>query len=145
MCLYFPSFTLFLLYYYQYECLFSAPGLSLDDQITLPYPVVIGFEYLLESIPMETEAFLDATVEAVVNGKLDEIEAGIDAQIDEIKADETLSPEEKNEMIAQLNQTILLIEEVRVVSVSVSFCFICSCHVYCCCNRIHKACVLCSV
>jgi hypothetical protein len=94
----------------------SGPGLALDDQITLPYPVVLGFEYLLENLPVETEAFLDATVEALVNDKLLAAEADIDAQIEAINANEDLTQDEKDAMISELNQAKGLIEQVRVVS-----------------------------
>ena len=64
---------------------------------------------------METEAFLDATIEAKLNEKLYEIEAGIDAQIAAIEASEDYTQEEKDAMIAELNQAKELVEAVRVV------------------------------
>mmetsp|Transcript_9558 Transcript_9558/g.17942 ORF Transcript_9558/g.17942 Transcript_9558/m.17942 type:complete len:704 (-) Transcript_9558:163-2274(-) len=91
----------------------TAPGLSVDDEITLPYPVVLGFEYLLENLPVATEAFLDATVEAMVNDKLLAAEAEIDAQIDAVNANPDLTQEEKDAMIGELNQAKGLIEQVR--------------------------------
>jgi hypothetical protein len=51
--------------YYIFDPVNSGYGLTEDDNITLPYPAVIGFEYLLNEIPPEineadTEALLGA-------------------------------------------------------------------------------------
>ena len=37
--------------YYVFDPENTDPGLSLSDKITLPYPTVIGFEYLISTIP----------------------------------------------------------------------------------------------
>lgn len=37
--------------YYLFDEEQSNPGLSLSDKILLPYPTVIGFEYLISQIP----------------------------------------------------------------------------------------------
>jgi hypothetical protein len=91
------------------------PGLSVDDQITLPYPVVLGFNYLLASLPMETEAFLDATLEAMVNEKLQAAEDELDAQIAAVEGSDA-THEEKEAMVAELEKAKALVERVRVVS-----------------------------
>lgn len=95
-------------------CTPPGPGLALDDQVTLPYPVVLGFEYLLSTLPAEKEDFLDATLQAVVNQKLNAAEAEIDTQIAAVEASD-LPQEEKDAMIAELNQAKALIEQVRAV------------------------------
>ncbi len=41
----------------------SGPGLSDTDQLTLPYPTVLGFEYLLSKIPPEVNEMFDAALE----------------------------------------------------------------------------------
>lgn len=41
----------------------TGPGLTENDQITLPYAVVIGFEYLLQQVPVAASDLLQAAIE----------------------------------------------------------------------------------
>lgn len=66
---------------------------------------------------MEAEAFLDATINAKINDKLYEVEAGIDAQIAAIEADTEMTQEEKDAAIAELNEAKGLVEAIRVVGI----------------------------
>jgi hypothetical protein len=54
-------------YYTQKYYLFNKdetlPGLSEHDNITLPYVTAIGFEYLLNTIPVEADVLLDAALD----------------------------------------------------------------------------------
>ena len=77
--------------------------------------MILGFNYILDMMPAETEAFLDATVESTINEKLQAAEDEIDAQIAAIEASDEYTQEEKDAMIAELNQAKGLIEQVRVV------------------------------
>ncbi len=52
--------------YYIFNQAETGPGLSETDQITLPYAVVIGFEYLLQQIPVAANALLQAAIEVRV-------------------------------------------------------------------------------
>lgn len=48
--------------YYVFDPENTAPGLQETDQLTLPYPTVIGFQYLLGTIPPEDAAKFDYAV-----------------------------------------------------------------------------------
>ena len=49
--------------YYVFDQSKSGPGLTENDEITLPYPSVIGFEYLLDSLPPSINTVLDAKIQ----------------------------------------------------------------------------------
>lgn len=78
--------------------------------------MVLGFEYILKSIPAETEAMLDAGMNQLVDDKLLAVEDGIDQQIAAVLADDSLTDEEKEAQVAELNQTKALVEQVRLVT-----------------------------
>jgi hypothetical protein len=54
--------------FYTFNPVRSGPGLSIDDQITLPYVSVVALDYFLGTIPVSTEEM----VEYLIIGKLDE-------------------------------------------------------------------------
>lgn len=49
--------------YYLFNPDKTGPGLTEDDQITLPYATLIGFEYLLSTIPVEAQELIDASID----------------------------------------------------------------------------------
>ncbi len=55
--------------YYVFNSDLSGSGLTELDNITLPYPTVIGFEYLLDTLPPSVNAVLDYIVEMELSGK----------------------------------------------------------------------------
>ena len=52
--------------YYVFNQETTAPGLSETDNITLSYATALGFQYLLEKIPVEANAFLDGLINATL-------------------------------------------------------------------------------
>ena len=87
--------------YYLFDASRTGAGLSEDDMLTLPYPSVIGFQYLLGEIPEMYKDLLEAGVvakiaaeEAVVVDELDAFYAAIEAQ--------TLPPATKNALLTEL-------------------------------------------
>lgn len=102
--------------FYVFDAARTGAGLSLDDRVTIPYGTVIGFEFLLQEIPEETEQMLDAKLEEVVNGKLAQIEAGIDQKEQEVINDPTINDKVKNATLAELEKMRLLVEVVAYVS-----------------------------
>ena len=48
--------------YYIFNQEETGPGLTEDDQITLPYAVVIGFEFFLQQVPVSASDLLQAAI-----------------------------------------------------------------------------------
>ena len=48
--------------YYVFDPERTDPGLSLQDKITLPYPTVIGFQYLINQIPEGATILLNTLI-----------------------------------------------------------------------------------
>jgi len=48
--------------YYIFNQEETGPGLAEDDQITLPYAVVIGFEFFLQQVPVSASDLLQAAI-----------------------------------------------------------------------------------
>lgn len=94
----------------------SGPGLLDTDNVTLAYPSALGFEYLLQQIPISAQELLDAAVETRIYSKLDAIDSAIDAKIAAVQKNPFLSPEEKNQTLTQLyalENLVLIIREVN--------------------------------
>jgi hypothetical protein len=93
----------------------TAPGLRLDDEITIPYATAISFETLLSSIPADKQQMLDGVVE----GKLNTLVIGIEMQIDAKEAEinnSTMTQEEKDAALTQLEELrglLLVVQDVR--------------------------------
>ena len=101
--------------FYVFNKAASGPGLLDTDNVTLAYPSALGFEYLLQQIPISAQTLLDAAVASIVNSKLDSIDAAIDAKIAAVKKNPRLTPEEKNQTLAQLyalEELVLIVREV---------------------------------
>lgn len=49
--------------YYLFDAEETGAGLTENDQLTLPYATLIGFEYLLSTIPVEDQELIDATID----------------------------------------------------------------------------------
>ena len=64
--------------FYVYSTERSAPGVSPDDNVTLGYPSALGFEYLLQEIPVSAQELLDAALTSKINSKLDTFSAQTD-------------------------------------------------------------------
>lgn len=52
--------------YYLFNQEETGPGLTQSDQITLPYAVVVGFEFLLQQVPVTAQELLQAALEVCV-------------------------------------------------------------------------------
>ena len=52
--------------YYLFNQQETGAGLSQDDQITIPYACVVGFEYLLAGIPVAASDLLDVALEVII-------------------------------------------------------------------------------
>lgn len=92
----------------------TGAGLFLDDKITMTYPTALGFQYLLQEIPEETDAALDAALEEKIDSKLFEIEETIQDREEAIINNPVMSDERKNESLAELERLKALVETVRV-------------------------------
>lgn len=68
--------------YYIFNEAETAPGLSKDDDITLPYPTVIAFQYLLGQVTDAQEQILDQ----IIDGKLQAKEQALEGSIQMIYA-----------------------------------------------------------
>jgi len=87
--------------YYVFDPENTDPGLSLSDKITLPYPSVIGFEYLISTIPEFATQAVDVLVDQKIHAKYDAIEKNLT----QYYIDAGNNTPEKNLIIA-LNNTI---------------------------------------
>ncbi|KAJ1438553.1 CD36 family-domain-containing protein [Ochromonadaceae sp. CCMP2298] len=68
--------------YYLWDDSRMGAGLSREDDLMLPYATVIGFEYLLGSIPLSADVLLDA----LVDDKLKAVETQIEAELSSLYA-----------------------------------------------------------
>ena len=93
----------------------TGPGLSIDDQLTIPYVSALGFEYLLQQIPIEVEDMLDAAVTTIIDTKLEEIEDTIEAREQAVIDNPFMPEEQKNATLETLAALDALVEVVRVV------------------------------
>eukprot|EP00602_Paraphysomonas_sp_CaronLab_P010932 CAMPEP_0185018268 /NCGR_PEP_ID=MMETSP1103-20130426/1045_1 /TAXON_ID=36769 /ORGANISM="Paraphysomonas bandaiensis, Strain Caron Lab Isolate" /LENGTH=614 /DNA_ID=CAMNT_0027548019 /DNA_START=367 /DNA_END=2212 /DNA_ORIENTATION=+ len=91
----------------------TGPGLRIDDNVTIPYASALGFEYLLQEIPIETEDLLDAAVEDAIDSILDAILAEIEIREQAVKDNPFMSDERKNETLATLESLANLVEIVE--------------------------------
>jgi hypothetical protein len=99
--------------FYVFNKAASGPGLLDTDNVTLAYPSALGFEYLLQQIPIDAQELLDAAVETRINTKLDSVDAAIDAAIRAVQRNPTLTPEEKNQTLTELYALEALVVVVR--------------------------------
>lgn len=60
--------------YYVFNSERTGPGLSYNDSILLPYPIVIAFEYYLSQISNATNILLDEALNSKLNTQEDELE-----------------------------------------------------------------------
>ena len=94
----------------------TGPGLSMEDQITIPYVSALGFEYLLGEIPVEAEELLDVALETFINTVLYGVEEVIAAREQAVIDNPFLSEEQKNQTLAELQALYGLADDIRVVS-----------------------------
>lgn len=99
--------------FYIYDPVNSGPGLDQYDNVTLAYPSALGFEYLLQQIPISSQELLDAAIESLINTKLDSIDNAIDAAIRAVERNPLLTPEEKNKTLTELYALENLVAVVR--------------------------------
>lgn len=57
--------------YYTFDQSGTGAGLSLDDELTIPYVTVIGFEWLLKSLPNGTNELIEQGLHAKVFGPIE--------------------------------------------------------------------------
>ena len=92
----------------------TGAGLSLDDQIKMSYPTVVGFQYLLQEIPEETDEMLDYLLGEQIDSKIDGIEEVLQNREEAIIHNPALTDEQKNASLAVLEELEVLLEVVRV-------------------------------
>ena len=102
--------------FYVFDASRTGPGLKTNDVITIPYATVVGFNYLLSQIPVETQELLDTAIETQINLKITAIETQINEQEDAIRNDPNLTPAQKQKQIAQLEALKVLLNQVSAVS-----------------------------
>mmetsp|Transcript_28012 Transcript_28012/g.47086 ORF Transcript_28012/g.47086 Transcript_28012/m.47086 type:complete len:810 (-) Transcript_28012:345-2774(-) len=66
--------------YYLWNAERSGAGLTQEDELMLPYPTVIGFEYLLGQVPVSAEEMIDYTID----GALKEQEIKLESQLTQL-------------------------------------------------------------
>lgn len=91
----------------------TGAGLSLDDEIKIPYPTAIGFQFLFQEIPEVVDETLDALLEGAIDSKLLAIEQTIEDKEQSIINNPIMSDEKKNETLAELARLDALVEVVR--------------------------------
>ena len=70
--------------YYIFNPGASNPGLSLNDKLLLPYPTVLGFEFLLNAITKEQNDLLDYMLQTKITSTFDKIYSNISQQITDV-------------------------------------------------------------
>lgn len=101
--------------FYVFDAARTGPGLHPDDVVTIPYATVIGFNYLLSTIPAEQQAMLDYVIETQINTKVVEINAQIDAQEEAITNNPNLTQPQKQAQIRQLEAARQLVAQIEAV------------------------------
>ena len=96
----------------------TGPGLKIDDQLTIPYASCLGFEYILQSIPVEAEELLDAAVTAAVDDTLTAIEADIEQREEDIINNPFIPEAQKNSSLETLAELDALVEYIRQVNIA---------------------------
>lgn len=93
----------------------TGPGLSPTDNVTLGYPSGLGFEYLLQQIPISAQELLDAALTTKINEKLDAIDEIIQTRIQAVIDNPFMDPVTKNETLTKLYHLDTLINVIEVV------------------------------
>lgn len=93
----------------------SGPGLQPTDNVTLGYPSALGFEYLLQQIPISAQELLDAALTSKINEKLDAIDEIIQIRIQAVIDNPFMDPVTKNETLTKLYHLDTLINVIEVV------------------------------
>jgi hypothetical protein len=101
--------------FYVYSAERSAPGVSPDDNITLGYASALGFEYILQEIPISAQELLDAALTSKINSKLDAIDEIIQTRIQAVIDNPFMDPVTKNETLTKLYHLDTLIQVIEVV------------------------------
>lgn len=117
--------------YYLYNQANSGPGLSDEDELTLIYPTVIGFQFIIDQLPESAESLLSTAIRAELLKEYEAIESSLksledaidkkhigrrmkeklDAQVDEIQKSFTRLFYEIDEWVATVdNPTDLLLK-----------------------------------
>jgi hypothetical protein len=87
--------------YYLFDSDRTGAGLTEADELLLPYPSVIGFEYLLNMIPDAYQAMLQVGIDAKIKATEIEIEAQIQMIYDALE-DQRLPPTQKSKLLAEI-------------------------------------------
>lgn len=87
--------------------------------MTLPYPAALGFEYILQGIPLSAQELLDAALTSKINSKLDAIDEVIQTRIQAVKDNPFMDPVTKNETLTKLYHLDTLVTVIEVVSLIV--------------------------
>lgn len=75
--------------YYIFDQDLTGDGLKEDDEFTLPYPALLGFEYYLSAIPPEVTAMITVMMNDELNQKNADIDAQMEVLITQIDSLET--------------------------------------------------------
>jgi hypothetical protein len=101
--------------FYVFDETRTGPGLQPTDVVTIPYATVVGFNYLLSTIPVESQELLDSLLESKINSKVAEINAQIDAQEAAVNNNPNLTQAQKQAQIRQLEAARQLVGQVQTV------------------------------
>jgi hypothetical protein len=106
--------------FYVFSAERTGPGLAPDDNVTLGYASALGFEYLLQEIPISAQELLDAALTTKINSKLDAIDEIIQTRIQAVIDNPFMDPTVKNETLTKLYRLDTLVTVVEVVCLPLS-------------------------
>lgn len=94
----------------------TAPGLTENDNITLPYTTLVGFEYLLQEIPQSDQEQFTLAITSKIDGGLTNVSLKIEdaiAQLERIPPPRPPDLQLKLDTLIALDAAILTLDEVR--------------------------------
>ena len=90
--------------YYIYNQANSGPGLTDDDELTLVYPTVIGFQFLINQLPESVETLLNTAIRAELLKEYKAVEGGLKSLEEAIDKKHILPARTKKKLDAQIDQ-----------------------------------------
>jgi hypothetical protein len=90
--------------YYVWSAQNTGAGLTQDDEITLIYPVVIGFQYLMGQLGANVTALAEAAIAAEMEVYYNQLMAALDKAIATIDGEKLLPPKRKAELESQVKE-----------------------------------------
>jgi hypothetical protein len=89
--------------YYLFNHDNSAAGLTVDDELTLIYPTVIGFQFLMDQLPTSSQEMLKEAIQNELTTQYTAVENGLQRLEDYINNNITLPTRTKEKYIGQID------------------------------------------